>query len=52
MKNNFGFPANVGHLSAVNALHKISGLYDVSFAYKILSSPWDKTMITTQSLSS
>lgn len=32
-KNIFGFPASEGHLSAVNAFHKNSTGYGLSFAY-------------------
>lgn len=44
-------PAKVGHLSAVNGVHKLSGLYGVSFAYRIPSSPCDKTANRKQSFS-
>jgi hypothetical protein len=50
MKNIFGLPARVGHLSAVKWPHKLSGLYGWSLAYRIPSSPWDRTKANTKLL--
>ena len=43
IKNIFGFPARDGHLSAVKWVHRFSGLYGWSLAYRIPNSPWDRT---------